>query len=436
MAEIIRMPKLGFDMKEGMLIRWVKQEGEAVIKGDVLAEIETDKATVEVEASAEGVLIRQLVEADSIIPIGDPIAVLAQADENVDYEALLGARASKEGTLAPEKGTSESVKESLEPAKPESEPEISPETEGGRIKASPLARKMAADLGIELSGISGTGPDGRIVKQDIENASKTEPAKKAASQPDIEPMKKEVGGSGLPLPIWSGEPGVVQDELVPINKLRGAIGRRMVESKQQVPHFYVTSAYDVAAMLDLRVKVNESLPEDQKLSVNDFIVKAVALTLRQFPNINASLTDKEIIRHGAVNIGVAVSVEGGLLTVVVKDADRKPIRVISNEVKAMAARVRTGKIRSEDVEGSTFSISNLGMFGVENFAAIINPPEAAILAISSAKQEPVVKDGAVVVGWRMKATISADHRITDGAEAAQFMQAMAINIENPLRLLL
>jgi pyruvate dehydrogenase E2 component (dihydrolipoamide acetyltransferase) len=210
----------------------------------------------------------------------------------------------------------------------------------------------------------------------------------------------------------------------------------MVESKQQAPHFYVTHEYDVAALLELRKQVNALLPEDEKVSVNDFIIKATALVLRQFPNLNARLDGDHVLRYGAVNIGVAVAVENGLLTVVCKDADRKPIRQISQEVRSMAARAREGKVRPDDIDGSTFSISNLGMFDVESFIAILNPPEAAILAVGSAREVPVVQDGQVKPGMRMNATISVDHRVSDGAEAARFMQALAPYIQGPMRLLL
>jgi pyruvate dehydrogenase E2 component (dihydrolipoamide acetyltransferase) len=227
-----------------------------------------------------------------------------------------------------------------------------------------------------------------------------------------------------------------QDEKIKINRLRTAIGRRMVESKQQVPHFYITSSYKMEKVMELRKQLNAYLPDDQKLTVNDFILKAVALNLRQFPNINAAIKGDELVRYGHVNIGVAVAVEGGLLTIVVKDADVKPMRQISIEVRDMAARARSGKVRPEDIEGSTFSISNLGMFDVDSFLAIINPPEAAILAVGSAKEVPVVEDGQIKVGLRMSATISADHRVTDGAEAAKFMQSMAAYLEEPMRLVL
>jgi pyruvate dehydrogenase E2 component (dihydrolipoamide acetyltransferase) len=208
----------------------------------------------------------------------------------------------------------------------------------------------------------------------------------------------------------------------------------MAESKASIPHFYVTHEYNVDRLMDLRAQFNKILPESEKTSVNDFVVKAVALTLLQFPNLNASLSGSSVIHHGQINIGIAVSVEGGLLTIVCRDAEQKPLRQISAEVKAMAARTRDGKVKPDDIEGSTFSISNMGMYDVENFAAIINPPEAAILAVGSARQAPVVEDGELKVGWRMKATISVDHRVSDGVEAARFMQALAISLEEPLRL--
>jgi pyruvate dehydrogenase E2 component (dihydrolipoamide acetyltransferase) len=228
----------------------------------------------------------------------------------------------------------------------------------------------------------------------------------------------------------------LKEETVPVERLRAAIGRRMAESKQQVPHFYVTHSFNVGPMMDLRKQVNTALPEDQKISVNDFIVKAAALALLQFPNLNASLEGDQLHRHGNVNVGSAVAVPGGLMTVVTRDADQKPLRVIASELRDMAGRARSGRVKPQDIEGSTFSISNLGMYDVEEFLAIINPPEAAILAVGSAAQVPIVENGELKVGWRMNATISVDHRVSDGAEAAQFMQVLAQIIENPLRLLL
>lgn len=417
MAETIAMPKLGFDMAEGTLIRWVKAEDEAVNKGEVLAEIETDKATVEVESSFTGTVLRHLVEEGAVVPVGTPIAIIGEPGEKVEAAAPAPAAVSPEQPSA------------VPPTPPQSSVPSVEETPlagmEGRVKASPLARRVAAEHGVDLGTLRGTGPGGRIVRKDVEGAVSTpQPAPAASSIP-----------TPVSMPAWA--PGQVPaDQKVPVDRLRAAIGRRMVESHQQVPHFYVTHEYDVEALLGIRKQINETLPDDEKLSVNDFIVKGVALALREFPNLNASLTGGEIIRHGAVNIGVAVAVPGGLLTVVSRDSDQKPMRLLSKEIREMVARARAGKVRPEDIEGSTFSISNLGMYDVDEFTAIINPPEAAILAVGSARQVPVAVNGELKVGTRMKATLSADHRVTDGAEAAQFLQGLAKYLEQPLRLLI
>jgi pyruvate dehydrogenase E2 component (dihydrolipoamide acetyltransferase) len=282
-----------------------------------------------------------------------------------------------------------------------------------------LAKKIARERSMDLSHIHGTGPGGRIVRRDVEEAMSGQPV---------------TTGGQVETAVARPAPGV--DETVAMTKLRQAIARRMAESKTSIPHFYVSHEYKMDALMELRSQYNQIIPENEKLSVNDFIVKAVALTLRQFPNLNASLNGNSVLRHGQVNIGIAVSVEGGLLTIVSREADQKPLRQISAEVKAIAGRVRAGKVKPDDIEGSTFSISNMGMYDVENFSAIINPPEAAILAVGSAREVPVVEGGALKVGWRMKATISVDHRVSDGVEAAKFMQALAVYLEEPLRLIL
>ena len=401
MAETIHMPKLGFDMAEGTLIRWVKKEGEAVKKGEVLAEIETDKATVEVESLASGVVRKQLVEEGAVVPVNTPIAIVGTADEKIEEITLVGDKRSGVG--------SQPKVEVVAGAKPASIPEAVPATVAGPVRASPLAKKIAHDRSVDLSRVQGSGPGGRIVRRDIEA-------------------------------VLSIQPSVVSDKLSAVSsqqsKLRQAIARRMAEAKATIPHFYVTHEYKMDALMEMRAQFNKIVPEDEKLSVNDFIIKAVALTLGQFPNLNASLNGNSVLRHGQVNIGVAVSVEGGLLTIVCKDADAKPLRQIAAEVKAMAVRARDGKVKPNDIEGSTFSISNLGMYDVENFVAIINPPEAAILAVGSAQEVPVVAGEAVKPGWRMKATISVDHRVSDGVEAAKFMQALIAYLEEPLRLVL
>ena len=434
MADIVNMPKLGFDMAEGTLVRWVVPEGEAIAKGAVLAEIETDKATVEVESNFEGVVARHLVDEGTPVPVGDPIAVIGAQGEEIDFDALLGEQAAGEPAGKEEKEPGEQKEKA--PAREETPaPEIEAAPEGTHlpegVRASPLARRMAEDEGIDLGQVKGTGPQGRIVKKDIEIYLQEKPAAAPA-----EAAPKEEKAPAIPMPVFTPAGPPPPDENVPVSRLRAAVGRRMVQSKQQVPHFYVTHEYDMAPVMALRKQINSMLGDGEKISVNDFIVKAVALTLRQFPNLNAALDGNEIVHHGQVNIGVAVAVEGGLLTVVCRDADRKSLRQISIEVRELATRARSGKVRPNDIEGSTFSISNLGMFDVEHFIAIINPPEAAILAIGSAREIPVVKDGEIKPGIRMKATISIDHRVSDGAEAAQFMQALTPYLEEPMRLLL
>jgi len=422
MADVVTMPKLGFDMAEGTLVRWVIAEGEQVAKGAVLAEIETDKATVEVESNFDGVVARHLVPEGEVVPINTPIAVVGVPDEQINYDELLGETAPEKEEAPPEKKERVEEKKALpQQAAPAREAAPGDGHLPGGLRASPLARRMAEERGIDLNRVEGSGPGGRVVKADIEAFKETAPEA-------VQPVPEAA-------PLMVGE--ARETRQVPLSRLRAAIGRRMVESTNTAPHFFVTHEYDVAALLDLRKQVNAMLPEEGKTSVNDYIVKAVALTLREFPNLNAALDEanNQVIQYGQINIGVAVAVENGLLTVVCKDTDRKNLTQISKEVRAMAGRAREGKVRSDDIDGSTFSISNLGMFDVENFSAIINPPEAAILAIGSARAVPVVEDGELKPGMRMKATISIDHRVSDGAEAARFMQALAKYLEKPMLML-
>lgn len=438
MAEYIVMPKLGFDMREGVLNRWLKEVGDAVHKGEVVAEIESDKATLELEAQVEGTLLAFLEEPGAVVPIGANLAVVGQPGEDVP-----GLANGRDGAKLAE-GKGKAAPEAPEPApEPESGSQTLPEDQAaagsqavsaeypGGVKATPVARRLAEQKEIDLAQVSGSGPGGRIRKTDVEaylaqpRAAKPAPAPAAAPaaapQVEIKPTAVSVGPDS---------------EAVETTRLRQAIARRMVESKTSVPHFYVTTEVDMEAALALRQQINNALPDESKVTINDLIVKAAALTLRDFPNINASFGGDKIVRHQRINVGTAVAVEGGLLTVVQKDTDTSTLSKIAADNKAMIGRARAGKIKPEDVDGSTFSVSNLGAFDVDSFIAIINPPEAAILAIGSVKQVPVVVDGQLAVGTRMKATISADHRVTDGAEAAQFMQAFKRYLENPLRLLL
>jgi len=416
MAETISMPKLGFDMAEGLLVRWVRQVGETINKGDVLAEIETDKATVEVESSASGVVLQLIVDQGTMVPVNAPIAIVGAAGEVIsDQSPVISEKKVDEKPAAQTPLIVDSVSQTVASA-------LSVVEGSGSVKASPLAKKIARDQKVDLSNVKGTGPGGRIVRKDIEAAL-------ASGQPTTDRGPQTVAPSTINHPLS------VEDKVIPNTKLRQAIGRRLVESKTTIPHFYVTHEFKMDALMEMRKQVNTYLPDNEKVSVNDFVLKGVALSLRQFPNLNATIKGNEVIQFGHVNVGVAVTVPGGLMTVVVKDTDQKTLRQISGEVKTMAARAREGKVKPDDVDGSTFSTSNLGMYDVEDFIAIINPPEAGILAISSAREVPVVENGELKVGWRMKATISVDHRVSDGAEAAQFMQALAGFLENPVRML-
>jgi pyruvate dehydrogenase E2 component (dihydrolipoamide acetyltransferase) len=351
------------------------------------------------------------VDEGEAVPVGTPIAIVGEKDEAVD-ELVPKAVPSQEPASKAE-----------EPEEKEPAPEPSQTRAEGRlpdgVRATPLARRMAEDHNLDLSRISGSGPKGRIIKDDIEQALESGlPA--AADQPvEFVPMGERRS-----------------TERIPLSKLRAAIGRRMGASNQEVPAFFVTADIDAGPVMDLRARLNVFKSDENKFSVNDFIVKAAALALRQFPNLNASLDGDEIVRHGPINVGIAVAVENGLLTVVVQDADIKPLAAVSQQARQVIERARSNKVRPDDVEGSTFTVSNLGMFNVDHFIAIINPPEAAILAIGSVREEVVVKDGEMSIGRRLKVTISADHRVTDGAEAAQWLQAFRSFMEEPLQLLL
>jgi pyruvate dehydrogenase E2 component (dihydrolipoamide acetyltransferase) len=424
MAELINMPKLGFDMREGKLGEWVKKEGEPVGQGETIALIETDKASVEVPAFRAGVLHKILVPAGDSVPIGVPIAVIGEPGETIDLVALGVTKGAAKAQVKVEAKAEVKAEATVHPA------EAAPALEGGRLAASPVAMRMAGELGIDLRKVTGSGPGGRIIKRDIEDylAAQDRAAKvaKTAPAPAVTP----------PMAIPSYEPTAEGYRAVPLTGMRQTIARRMVESKTTAPHFYITMDVDMAAAMALRGQLNALLSESDKISVNDFIVKAAAVALKQFPNINASFAGDEIRVHEQVNIGVAVARETGLVVAVVRDCDKKPLAQIAVEARELVGRAREGRMKPDDMVGGTFTISNLGMFDVDNFIAIIGPGQAAILAVSTVKQTPVVKDGQLAIGTRMKATISADHRVTDGAEAAKFMQAFKAALEQPLRLVL
>ncbi|UPG71434.1 pyruvate dehydrogenase complex dihydrolipoamide acetyltransferase [Roseomonas gilardii subsp. gilardii] len=459
MATNILMPALSPTMTEGTLARWLKKEGDTVKSGDILAEIETDKATMEFEAVDEGVLGKILVpEGSEGVKVNAPIGILVEEGEAVPSgaPATHGAANGKGG----EGNTSPSGSPALEAVKDAGgkvagaagQPVPAPQPKGhaapaassgsgsnGRVFASPLARRMAEQAGIDLDAVKGSGPNGRIVKADIEAAQKGGgAAKPAAAQPAAAPAAAPQAEAPKPAPK---PPAITAPhKAIPNSTMRKVIARRLSESKQTVPHFYVSMDIQLDALLKLRADLNARAPKDGpgafKLSVNDLVIKAAAATLRKFPNVNATWTDEAILQYDDVDISVAVSIPEGLITPIVRKADQKGLATISNEMKDLAARAKSGKLKPEEFQGGGFSISNMGMFGVKDFAAIINPPQAGILAVSAGEQRPVVKDGALAVATVMTCTLSVDHRVVDGALAAEWLASFKKTVEDPLSLML
>lgn len=433
MAEVIRMPRMSDTMEEGVIVEWLKQEGEEVEPGDVLAEVETDKATMELESYHEGVLLHIGVK-EGPVPVNGILAVIGAEGEDwqaaLDAEQGAGDNGSSDAPAAPEPAAPVASNGAPAPASPAPVAEVAVATDT-RTKASPLARRMAEDAGINIAQLQGSGDQGRIVKRDIEAAIQQQqaaPAPVAAPAPAA-PQATEAAPAVRPF-TFNGE---AQFEDTPVSQMRKVIARRLSESKFGAPHFYLTVDIDMAKAMKWRKQLNAVAPV--KISFNDLIVKAVAVSLRLHPAINSSWLEDRIRVNGNVNIGVAVAVPDGLLVPVVRHADMKSLSQINQEVKEMAGRAQSKKLQPEEMQGNTFTISNLGMFGIEEFTAIINPPDACIMAVGGIRTEPVVEDGNIVVGHRMKVTMSCDHRVVDGATGAKFLNSFKEMLEDPIRLL-
>jgi pyruvate dehydrogenase E2 component (dihydrolipoamide acetyltransferase) len=432
MATKVHMEALSPTMEEGTLVTWLKKEGDQVNEGDVLAEIETDKATMELVARGSGVLRKQAIAEGQSAPVGTVIGVIAGPDEDIGDIGVapppVDAEAPKAEAPKAEAPKAEAPKAEARPA-PRAAPAApagpAPATapaegNGGRVKASPLARKMAAESGVELQAVQGTGPGGRITKRDIEAAT-AQPAARAPAAYSAAPRRAAEG------PDY---------EDVPLTQMRKTIAKRLVTSIGPVPTFYLTMEADMTRTQQARASVNARLEESGiKTSINDFIIKAVAAALVQHPDVNAAWTDTAIRKHNRVHIGVAVAVEEGLITPVVRDADAKGIAEIAQEVRELAKRARERKLQPDEYTGATFSVSNLGMFGIDEFTAIINPPEAAILAVGRVEEKVVVENGEIVARPRMRVTMSCDHRVVDGATGAQFLQTLRQYLEEPALML-
>jgi pyruvate dehydrogenase E2 component (dihydrolipoamide acetyltransferase) len=413
MPEIeVPMPKLSMTMEEGELISWVKQEGDQVRAGEVIAEVNSDKVEMEVESPADGTLVRLTAAEGDVVPVGVAIATL-----ETEAEDLLGGLLDTPATTAQTAATTEKAAPEVEVP---SEAADGPAPAGAtRPPVVPAARRRAGELGVDLTTVTGSGPNGLVRVTDVEAAATPAPATPAAQ------------------PVAAAAPADDVEE-VPLSSMRRVVARRLVESMQSTPHFYLTSTVDAEALLDFRAELNQQLAgrgDEVKVSVNDLIVKACAVLLRANPALNVSFGGDKLLIHQRVHVGVAVAVDGGLVVPVVRDADQKSLTQVAGEASALIGRAREGKLAGDDVGGGTFTVSNLGMYGIDQFTAVINPPEAAILAVGAAIPEPVATDDGVAVHRRMRLTLSIDHRALDGATGARFLAQLKAVLEQPLRIL-
>jgi pyruvate dehydrogenase E2 component (dihydrolipoamide acetyltransferase) len=435
MATKVIMPKLSPTMEEGQLSRWLKKEGDKVSMGEPLAEIDTDKATMEMQALGNGVLRKILIEEGESAPLGQLIAVIGEPDE--DISSLVSEAATPEPTKTPAAATAESAApEAPSPTVPETENKADlaisgngggapkPAEVAGRLIVSPLAARMAAEAGLDLRSVSGSGPGGRIIKRDVEGLIGEGKSAAAASGATAPKLRAVDAGAVQQLPASS-----YHDE--PISEMRRTIAKRLVTSLGPIPHFFLTAEIEMDRVAEMRSAIKELEP-DLKISVNDIIIKVAAAALMQHPQVNASFQEKVVRYYDHADIGVAVAIEDGLITPIVRSADQKSLSEIAREVRDLAERARNRKLRPEEFIGATFSISNLGMFGIDEFTAVINPPEGAILAVGAMSPKPVFRDNEVVVRQMMRVTLSCDHRVIDGATGAKFLQTFKKILENPL----
>ena len=433
MATQVVMPKLSPTMEEGQVARWLKKEGDKVSMGEPLAEIDTDKATMEMQALSAGVLRKVLIHEGESAPLGQPIAIIGEPDEDISELLKSAASATPAKEAAEEPKLSESAKApaiektAAEPVLP-SKPEPLTDTRrpsNGRMLVSPIAARMAAEAGVDLKSVQGSGPGGRIIKRDVEAAMQA-PKPGGGTGPQLRPLAMP-----KPQPGTVYGPSAYRDE--PMSEMRRTIARRLITSLGPVPHFFLTTEIEMDRAADMRQQINTLYP-DAKVSINDVIIKVVAVALIQHPQVNASFQDKTVRYYEHADIGVAVATENGLITPVIRAADVKSLIDIAGEVRELAGRARERKLKPEEYLGATFSVSNLGMFGIDEFTAVINPPEAAILAIGAMAEKPVVRNGEIEIHKMMRVTMSCDHRVIDGATGAKFLQTFKKILENPLYL--
>lgn len=436
----ILMPALSPTMEKGNLAKWLKKEGDAIKSGDIIAEIETDKATMEVEAVDEGTLAKILVPAGTQdVPVNEIIAVIAGEGEDASSVKAPAAKAAPAPAAVAAPASAPAPAAVPAPASAPAAPIVAAPQAGARVFASPLAKRIAKEAGIDIAAIAGTGPHGRVVERDVRAAleggtAKAAPRPASAGAPAAAPVQ----GMGDETIKKMFAPGSYEE--IPHDSMRKTIARRLTEAKSTIPHFYLTVDCELDALLALREQINAAAPAvdgkpSYKVSVNDFVIKALALALKRVPDANVTWTDGAMLKHSACDVGVAVSIPGGLITPVVRDADKKTLSVISNEMKDYAARAKARKLKPEEYQGGTTAVSNLGMFGIKDFAAVINPPHATILAVGAGEQRVVVKNGAPAVATVMSVTLSTDHRAVDGALGAEFLSAFKTLIEKPMAML-
>ena len=422
MPTVIKMPKLSDTMTEGTLLKWKIKKGDKVEMGEIIAEVETDKATMEMEAFDDGIVHELYVDEGGKVPVGAKMVLLVQPGEDPTAAPKEDGPADAPAAPAPAKAAAPAA---AAPAAGVPAPKTAPvAVPGARVKASPLARKIAAEKGINLATIAGTGPGGRIIAADVENAR------------PVAATTGPVAVAGLPAPILPrvGE----KDEVVPVSNMRKIIAERLLASKLQLPHFYLRLEVDAGPLMTLREQVNASEAKREggnKYTVNDFILKAVVSALQAVPAVNASWNGDSVVRYASVGLSVAISVDDGLVTPVVKQAESKSLLEISRAVKDLAVRARDKKLKPDEFDGGTITVSNLGAWGIDHFDAIINPPQASILSVGAIKEQPVVKNGQLAIGRRMWLGLSCDHRVVDGAVAAEFLAAIAQRIEQPALML-
>ncbi|MEP6861093.1 MAG: pyruvate dehydrogenase complex dihydrolipoamide acetyltransferase [Deltaproteobacteria bacterium] len=450
MAQILGLPKLSPTMEEGVLVRWTKKEGDKVSPGDLIAEVETDKANMDFNVEDEGVLLKLLVKAGETVKLGAPVAIIGKAGEDVSaLVAQAGQPAASPKTAdkdegkdkpAPKQEVKPAPKQEAKPepkAAPKQEPKKTPAPTGnGKLLASPLAKTMAIELGIDLRTVTGTGPGGRIVERDVKAAAdgggtKPAPQEELTEAPETEAKQDSKGETAIAVRTPRREDHDGDFEDVATSNMRKRIAQRLTEASRDIPQFYLMRTLDVAPLLGFRERLNTLLGDRGKVSVNDLVIKAVALALRRVPDCNASWEGDAIRHYHRVHIGVAVAIEDGLVTPVIRDADQKGIGSIAAEVRDLADRAKKRQLKGPEITGSTFTVSNLGMFGIERFTAILNPPEAGILAIGGTIDTPVVQNGQVVAGKRLTVTMTCDHRVIDGALGAKWLAALVDLLEHP-----